>query len=139
MKNLYIIASAAAKNMESETQIWDELRQKGWNVSDIHEFPRICSHEIAVTTPAIAGVIKKRFSIIEKHVVIICLIPSINKLLKRLQGYPDAVVAEQYDTCSELAKISADICISSDDMESAAKELVSFIDAKEQDPISCKS
>lgn len=132
MRNLYIIASAAAKNMDSEKQIWDELRQNGWNVADIHEYPRIRSHDIAVATPAIANVVQKRLSKPDRSVIVICLIPSINILIKRLHGYSDAVVAAQYDACNELAKLSADACIVSDNMEFAAQELIAFIKAKEQ-------
>ena len=131
MKNLYIIASAAAKRMESEQVIWNALVEKGWQVFDIHELPRICQNDIAVTNANIARVIKNRFSASEKPVVIICLIPTIDILVCRLGELSDKIIVDQFDSCQILARLSADTCICSNDLEAAASEIINFIKTKE--------
>ena len=131
MKNLYIIASAAAKRMETEQFIWNALREKGWRVFDIHELPRISQNDIAVTNARIARVIKNRFPVSEKQVVIICLIPTIDTLVYRLNGFSDSVISDQFDSCQSLAKHSADACFCSDDLRTVTSEIIRFIESKE--------
>lgn len=130
MNNLYIIASAAAGDMNAESALWNALRACGWSVRDIHELPRLEKNDIIVTRPELARLVRKRFGVKEKSAYLIVLRTEIETLLKRITK--DIIMLQgRVEACENLCDEGADIWFPGDDLEDAAILIQRYIEKQE--------
>lgn len=132
MKHIYIIATAAAKRMDSEQALWSGLKNAGLAVRDIHDLPRIAQHDVAVAGTLVAGLVKKRVEKAGKDVKLICLITSKGVLAQRLKDVPEEQIPRIAGETEQFALQHADFCVPADDLDVAARLIVQIIKAQEE-------
>lgn len=118
MKNIYVIATAAAEDMKSENVLWSALEANGWAVRDIHALSRLERNDIIVARPEIAVLVKTRFRASKKKAVLIGLATEPNVLQNRTDI--TSRMEKSIETCSVICSEYADACFPGDDLDSAA-------------------
>lgn len=130
MKNLYVIASAAAEDMESEKLLWGTLSENGWAVRGIYDLPRLESNDIIIARPDLARLIKKRVSTPTKKVFLITLWtePDIlyGRATKKISQIEKNLLA-----CKDLCSREADVWFPGDDLEGASILIQRYIEKQE--------
>ena len=131
MNNIYLIATVAENDMESEHFLWSKLSENGWDVRNASDLPMLINMEIIVIRPELAAIAKKCLETQLKKVflIVLCTTPSIilARATKQIRW-----MERNLASCDELCNEGAcDLWFSGDDLESAAILIQRYIEKQE--------
>lgn len=129
MKNIYVIATAAAEDMKSENVLWSALEENGWAVRDIYDLSRLERNDITVARPEIAVLVKNRYRSSQKKAILIDLETAPDVLCERTDITPR--VEKSIETCRVVCSDFADANFPGDDLESASILISKYIERQE--------
>ncbi len=127
MKYVYIVAMGTAKELFNEKELLSALTAEGLPARDIHELPRVELHDIAITSIAIAKLIKDRFGKTEKPVKILGLVAPEDMIAERLARLGEKNVSLNIEETNIFVNQYADYCIPSEDLAVATKLIANIV------------
>ncbi len=137
MRNIYLIATAAARCPEAEQPLWDYLGKVGF-VRPLYDpvfGSTISSHQIAYAEPKLAEIARNRLKDAGLFVVLISMITSPAVLIERVKDRRKKQIESEemfYQKQFELSqKIKADYPVPSDDLDIAAELIEKYIELRE--------
>ncbi len=137
MRNIYLIATAAARCPEAERPLWDYLGKVGF-VRPLYDpvmGSTISSHQIAYAEPKLAEIARNRLKDAGLSVVLISMITSPAVLIERVKDRRKKQIKDEemfYQKQFELSqKIEADYPVPSDDLDIAAELIEKYIELQE--------
>lgn len=137
MRNIYLIATAAARCPEAEQPLWDYLGKVGI-VRPLYDpvvGSTIASHQIAYAEPKLAEIARNRLKDAGLSVVLISMVTSPAVLFERVKDRRKKQIKNEevfYQKQFELSqKIEADYSVPSDDLDIAAELIEKYIELRE--------